>query len=96
MPRARLAVILGSVLLVVACALPCLPFADLSGASLPYQDPTPDMLHKQAADIAAARTNFIISLLVSTILTLTGIGGVSYGIWTRRAKRRNHHGKQGR
>jgi hypothetical protein len=51
--RARLAFVVGIVLLVTACLTPCATFSELAGTSLPYQDPTAEMLQRQAAEVAA-------------------------------------------
>jgi hypothetical protein len=40
MSRGRVALAVGILLLVAACAVPGALFAELSAASLPYQDPT--------------------------------------------------------
>ena len=42
-------------------------FGNLSSASLPYQDPTADMLQEQSLQISIAENWFIISILLLVI-----------------------------
>src|SRR5438132_487236 len=50
--RFRLAALFGAVLVAAAGVLLCGVLGDQFAASLPYQDPTPEMLHQQAAQLA--------------------------------------------
>lgn len=88
MTRARLSLITGIVLLSVACLLPCGVLAEWSGASLPYQDPTPDMLENQAAEVAILEKKLIVYVVVSGTLALLGICASAYGLRRGRAYRR--------
>ncbi|GGM33168.1 hypothetical protein GCM10011608_17070 [Micromonospora sonchi] len=91
MPRARLALTIGVVLFVASCVLPCGPLLDEIGASFPYQDPTPEMLEKQAAEIAAAEQALAARLQITVGVVLVGAAATAYGLWawhrTRRSRR---------
>ena len=87
MSRARLALTAGVLLLVASCMLPCLPFLDLSGISMPYQDPTPEMLEKQAADIAAAERRLAVYAAVAGALAVIGLAAVVYAFTHRRSRK---------
>jgi hypothetical protein len=71
--RLRLIAILGAVLLGAATILLCGTIGDQFAASLPYQDPTPDMLQQQVADMATARHNAITRLWISAGLAIIGL-----------------------
>ncbi|MFJ8582061.1 hypothetical protein [Micromonospora sp. NPDC093277] len=90
MSRARLALTAGVLLLVASCMLPCLPFLDLSGVSMPYQDPTPEMLEKQAADVAAAEHRLTVHTAIAGALALIGLAAFSYA-WKHRRSRKTDH-----
>ncbi|WP_165949688.1 hypothetical protein [Micromonospora sp. KC207] len=51
--------------------------------SLPYQDPTPEMLEKQAADLAAAERRLAMCAAVADALALVGVAALAYA-WRRR------------
>jgi hypothetical protein len=87
--HARLAVISGLVLLAAAVVLSGGPFGDYAGASMPYQDPTPEMLHKQAAEVAALRHDLVTRLQISALAGPIGLTALSYGLWTWRNNRRS-------
>jgi hypothetical protein len=87
--RARLALVGGVLLLVAACVLPCGPFLDEGAASIPYQDPTPEMLQKQDAEIAAAREALAIRLWITAAVALVGLAATAYGLWQWRRRRCN-------
>jgi hypothetical protein len=91
MPRARLALTAGIVLLVASCLLPCLPFFDVAGMSMPYQDPTPEMLAKQAADVAAAERRFTVHAAIAGVLAVLGLAALVYA-WKHRRPRRTDGG----
>ncbi|EWM66789.1 MULTISPECIES: hypothetical protein [unclassified Micromonospora] len=90
MSRARLALTAGVLLLVASCMLPCLPFLDLSGISMPYQDPTPEMLEKQAIDIAAAERKLALYAATAGALAVVGLAAVIYAFRHRRSRRADH------
>jgi hypothetical protein len=71
--RLRLVAILGAVLLLAAAVLLCGSLGDEFATSLPYQDPTPDLLHQQAVEMAAARHNTITRLWISGSLAIVGL-----------------------
>jgi hypothetical protein len=75
MARSRLALSAGILLLIASCLLPCLPLMDMAGNSMPYQDPKPEMVTKQAADISAAQHRLVVA---------AAIGGVIAIIYARR------------
>lgn len=89
MSRPRLALIVGVVLVAAAFLLPCGALADHAGASMPYQDPTADMLQQQAAELAALRQQIVTRLQISSLIGLTGLAGIAYGLWVRRRNRRS-------
>ncbi len=86
--RARLSLTAGIVLLITACLLPCGTLAEWSGASLPYQDPTPAMLDNQADGVAALERALVIYLLISGFLSLVGLCMAAYGLRRWRKLRR--------
>ncbi|MFC0004451.1 hypothetical protein [Micromonospora siamensis] len=79
MSRARLATIVGILLLVAACLLPCVPFGDWAGGSLPPQDAPPDVLERQAAEIAAARHRLVLALAGAGVLAALGVAALVHG-----------------
>jgi hypothetical protein len=87
MPRVRLAVTAAVLLLVVSCLVPCAPFADYAATSLPYQDPTPEMLKKQAAEIAAAEHRLAIHAAIAGVLAVLGLAALIYA-WKNRRPRK--------
>ena len=91
MSRARLAMTAGVLLLIASCLLPCLPFLDLSGISMPYQDPTPEMLEKQAADITAAEHRLAVHAAIAGALAVIGLAAFIYA-WKHRQTRKADHG----
>ncbi len=90
MSRGRLALTAGVLLLVASCMLPCLPFLELSGISMPYQDPTPEMLEKQATDIAAAEHRLAVHAAISGALALIGLAAFFYAWKYRRSRKADH------
>jgi hypothetical protein len=82
-------VISGLVLLAAAVVLPCGPLGDYAGASMPYQDPTPEMLHKQAAEVAALGHDLAVRLQVSALIGLVALAALGYGLWSWRGTRRS-------
>jgi hypothetical protein len=83
MSRARIACGVGAVLLPTAFALPCLTFADLAGNAVPYQDPTAQMLAKQAADDAALYAQLVTRLWIGGVLAVIGVAALVYA-WRHR------------
>ncbi|MEO3746083.1 hypothetical protein [Plantactinospora sp. B5E13] len=88
MLRTRLALAAGALLVVGACVLPCGPLADEMGASFPYQDPTPEMLLRQAAEIAEARRVLVTRLWIAAGVAVVGLALLLYGIWRWRRRPR--------
>jgi hypothetical protein len=80
--------VLGFALLMTALILPCGPSADYAGASLPYQDPTPELLDRQAAEIAAIKHELVARFRVSALVALVGFAAIGYATWTWRRRRR--------
>ncbi len=93
MPRARLALTAGVLLLIASCLLPCLPLLDLSGVSMPYQDPTPGMIEKQTADIAAAEHRLALHAAIAGALALLGLAAFFYA-WKHRRSLKADRGIQ--
>jgi LPXTG-motif cell wall-anchored protein len=87
MVRTRLVVIGGMLFLVTACLLTCGPFAEWSGASMPYQDPTPEMLQQQTTEVEALRHTLLVRSAMSLVLGLAGLGAFGYLLWRRRRER---------
>ncbi|MFI6757973.1 hypothetical protein ACIBF5_02335 [Micromonospora sp. NPDC050417] len=92
--RARVALILGVVFLLAACVLPCGPLNDELGASFPYQDPTPEMLQKQAVEIAQARQALAARLRITAVVAFVGLVATGYGLWRWSRTRRAGGGKR--
>jgi hypothetical protein len=86
MSRARLALAAGVLLLVAACLLPCFSFVLDAGSALPYQDPTPEMLAKQAAENAAAERRLAVFAVIGGILAVLGLIALVYA-WRHRRSR---------
>ncbi|ROT31386.1 hypothetical protein EF879_17595 [Micromonospora sp. HM5-17] len=74
---------LGALLLVGACVLPCGPIGDKVGAMFPYQDPTPEMLRRQAAEVAEAHRVLVTRLWIAAGVAVAGLALLAYGIWRR-------------
>ncbi|NJC71691.1 hypothetical protein HC031_18480 [Planosporangium thailandense] len=96
MSRSRLALICGIVLVAAAFVIPCRLFGDYAGASMPYQDPTSEMLRKQAAEVAALRHELVTRLEISALVGVVGMTALGWGLWTRRQERRNPRPEVGR
>ena len=90
MPRARLALTGGLLLLVASCLLPCFSYAELAAVSMPFQDATREMLEEQAADIAAAEHTFTIHAAIAGALAILGLAAVVYA-WKHRRPRKADH-----
>lgn len=76
MPRAR---VLAWVLLLAAVAASAIGFFWAAVTGLPYQDPTPDMLSRQAAELRRAEALFAGGLLAAI--------AVAVWLWRTRARR---------
>jgi hypothetical protein len=83
MPLHRVAFPVGVLLLVGAFVLPCLSWLDLSAASLPYQDVSPDLAQKQAADMAALDRELGIRLWIGAAMAFLGLTALGYALGTR-------------
>ncbi|GAA4437707.1 hypothetical protein [Phytohabitans houttuyneae] len=94
MSRSRLALNAVAILFVASCALSSLAFLDLAQTSMPYQDPTPEMLEKQAADIAAAERLFTVSTAIAGALALIGLAAF-FHFRKHRQTRTTDHGQCG-
>jgi hypothetical protein len=90
MSRTRLALTAGVILFVASCVLSSLAFLDLAETSMPYQDPTPEMLEKQAADIAAAERMFTVSTAIAGALALIGLAAFFYSRKHRQTRMTDH------
>lgn len=77
MTRAR---IIGWLLLTAAFAVGAVGLFWYAGAGLPYQDPTPDLLERQAAELQVAQSLMLIGLGVSVV--------VAVWLWKSRQKPR--------
>jgi hypothetical protein len=75
--RIRAAYIFGTLLLVAACALPCASFVELSGSSMPYQDPTAEMIQEQAAEVTELEHQLVTRALIASGLAIAGLRGPS-------------------
>lgn len=91
--RYRLALTIGGILIAAAWVIPCHLFARLSGASLPYQDPTPQMLAAQAAQVDAVEHELTLWGPVAMAVALLGAVIVGYGLRLRRRLMRNRSPK---
>lgn len=78
--RFRLAILAGLVLVAVACCLPTFTFLELSGTSLPYQDPTPDMLQQQASEVADLERELAVRLVIGAGLGAFGVALAVVGV----------------
>ena len=70
-----------------ACCLPAVTFGQLAGTALPFQDPTPEMLERQAAESAARERRFIVSLVAGAVLAILGLPVALLGLRRIRARR---------
>lgn len=86
MSRARLALTAGILLLVTSCLLPCVPLAEVSGGSMPYQDAPPELLTKQAAEVAAAEHRLVVAAAVAGALFVVALLAFWYA-WRHRRPR---------
>ncbi len=85
MSRSRVALSVGVLLLLASCLLPCLPLLQVAGTSLPYQDPTPEMLQQHAANVAAAERRLAVCAAVAAALALLGLAALVLAyVWRRR------------
>ena len=71
-------------LLIASCVLPCIPFLDVAGTSMPYQDPTPGMLTKQTAETAAAEHRLAVAAAIGVALALGGVTALIYAYRSRK------------
>lgn len=80
--------IAGGLLVIVAACTPLEPILNWASGGLPYQDPTEEMLAKQAAEQAAAARNAMFWLVVAGALAAIGVALLVAGIWGVRRTRR--------
>jgi len=78
MSRVRLAAAAGTLLIVVACLLPCGPIGDYIGNAMPYQDPTDKMLEQQAAQAVAIEHQLAIRASIAGVLVVLGLAALIY------------------
>lgn len=90
--RAWLSTGAGVALVAVACVLPCWTFTDLAGAALPYQDPTPEMLAEQTAEVSQLQKTLMLQLSIAAPLTLLGALALIYGVRRWRGRYHTGHG----
>lgn len=83
MTRSRLFLAIGLVLLAVAAVVPLGTLGALAGTSLPYQDPTPQLLEQQAARIASLQRELAVRASISGVL-LAGSALTLVHAWRRR------------
>jgi hypothetical protein len=75
---------LGWLLIGFGVLIACAGVVPLTGASMPFQDPTHDMLVKQASDVRQAEVLLVVGVLVGTVAFTTGVLLV---VWARRPTR---------
>jgi hypothetical protein len=63
----------GATMVVVGAAIPVAIFTLTAGTSLPYQDPTPEMLAQQTREIAHASRMLAAGTAVGAVLIVAGI-----------------------
>ncbi|MBY8875903.1 hypothetical protein K7640_29150 [Micromonospora sp. PLK6-60] len=83
MSRPHPALVVGILLLIAACVLPGIRFADLAGTSLPHQDAPPHLVEQHAADVAAAEHRLLVAVAVAAVLAVLGVTAVAHG-WRQR------------
>ncbi|MQA82850.1 MAG: hypothetical protein GEV10_31095 [Streptosporangiales bacterium] len=84
MTRSRVFLAVGLVLLAVALVVPLGTLGALAGTSLPYQDPTPQLLDEQAARIASLQRDLAVRASISGILIA---GSALTLVYARRRRR---------
>ncbi|MEV0157170.1 hypothetical protein AB0H57_26055 [Micromonospora sp. NPDC050686] len=83
MSRPHPALIAGVLLLIAACVLPGIPFADLAGKSLPYQDAPPHLVEQHAAEVAATEHRLLVAAAIAVVLAVLGVTALVHG-WRQR------------
>jgi hypothetical protein len=76
---------LGWVLIALSVVLSCVAGSFYAGATMPYQDPTPEMLAQQAKDVRAAGIQMLIGGTLGLACLVAGIWLI---VWGRRLARR--------
>ena len=84
---AKIAVASSAVFLLAAILLPCGPFLRWSAASLPYQDPTPEMVKRQAAELADLERTLLVHIGISVVLALASLAAFGCALRFRRKYR---------
>lgn len=83
MSRARMLTVLGVILMLAACLLPCLTF--WNGITLPDQDPTPEAIQQENADALAFEQRFQFAAWIAGALATLGLAAF---IYARKLQRR--------
>ncbi|RAO43725.1 hypothetical protein PSN01_05894 [Micromonospora saelicesensis] len=86
MSRARLLTVVGVLLMLASCLLPCLTF--WNGITSPDQDPTPEVIQQETAEALAFEQRFQIATWVAGALAILGLAALIYA--------RKHHRRAGR
>ncbi|WP_405114421.1 hypothetical protein OG559_09595 [Micromonospora sp. NBC_01405] len=83
MSRARLLAVVGALLMVASCLLPCL--TSFTGITLPDQDPTPEAIEQQNAEELAFEQRFELVALIAAGLAILGLALLVYA-WIHRRR----------
>ncbi|SCE83287.1 hypothetical protein GA0070607_2119 [Micromonospora coriariae] len=86
MSRARLLTVVGVLLMLASCLLPCLTI--VNGMTLPDQDPTPEAIQQQNADALAFEQRFEVVAWIAAALAILGLAAFIYA-WKHRRRSTN-------
>ncbi|WP_346117054.1 hypothetical protein [Micromonospora coerulea] len=90
MSRARLLTVVGVLLMLTSCLLPCL--TAWNDITLPDQDPTPDVIQQQNAEHLAAEQRFEMAAWIAAALAILGLAALIYA-WKHRQRSTNIPGQ---
>ncbi|MGR6320331.1 hypothetical protein Q2K19_24210 [Micromonospora soli] len=83
MSRTRLLTVVGVLLMLTSCLLPCLTF--WNGITLPDQDPTPEAIQQENAEALAFEQSFENSMWIAAALAILGLAAFIYA-WKHRRR----------
>ena len=89
MSRTRLLTVVGVLLMLASCLLPCLTV--WNGITLPDQDPTPEAIQQQNAEAPAFEQRFKLVALIAVALAILGLAAFIYA-WKHRQRSAPVHG----
>ncbi|MFG2059355.1 hypothetical protein ACGFI9_35625 [Micromonospora sp. NPDC048930] len=90
MSRARLLTVVGVLLMLTSCLLPCLTV--WNDITLPDQDPTSAAIQQENADYVAAEQRFAVAAWIAAALAILGLAAFIYA-WKHRRRSPNLAGQ---